>query len=201
MFLILLQSIYAIIAPGLAVNNTFGNNLYVFHSAYFWLCLPLTLCVAIAPRYLAKAWKFGFAPDDIDILRWIHKMEPHRNVARDSRLMGGLSALKRPQYAASRASRGESIGDVSFDPRRPSFEQRSASRTDMATGVRSIHRGFDFATEENGVAMRRMQTNLSERRQSSRNLTLPSDGRRRGGSISRVMSLLKRKPPSPKKID
>jgi phospholipid-translocating ATPase len=38
-----------------------------------------------------------------------------------------------------------------------------------------MHRGFNFSTEENGVAIRRMQTNLSERRQSSRNLAEDSE--------------------------
>jgi len=42
--------------------------------------------------------------------------------------------------------------------------------------------------EENGVAMRRMQTNLSERYQSSRSLASPSDGKQKGGT-SRVLSL------------
>lgn len=46
----------------------------------------------------------------------------------------------------------------------------------MATGLVSTDRGFDFATEERGVAMRRMQSNLSERRvASSRHLVLPRE--------------------------
>jgi phospholipid-translocating ATPase len=55
----------------------------------------------------------------------------------------------------------------------------------MSTGIRSVHRGFDFSMEEGGIAMRRMQTNLSERRQSSRSVNL--SGRKK--SISRVLSL------------
>lgn len=43
---------------------------------------------------------------------------------------------------------------------------RRQSRTDMSTGLVSVDRGFDFATEEHGVAMQRIQTNLSERRSS-----------------------------------
>jgi len=34
----------------------------------------------------------------------------------------------------------------------------------MSTGLVSVDRGFDFATEEHGVEIRRIQTNLSERR-------------------------------------
>jgi phospholipid-translocating ATPase len=34
----------------------------------------------------------------------------------------------------------------------------------MSTGLISVDRGFDFVTEEHGVEMRRVQTNLSEKR-------------------------------------
>ena len=65
----------------------------------------------------------------------------------------------------------------------------------MSTGERSVHRGFNFSTEENGVAIRRMQTDLSERRQSSRNLANTQDApektgtpKRRGDTISHVLA-------------
>lgn len=41
---------------------------------------------------------------------------------------------------------------------RPSMQ---GSHIDMSTGLRSQSRGYSFAQEENGVAMRRMQSNLS----------------------------------------
>lgn len=41
---------------------------------------------------------------------------------------------------------------------RPSMQ---GSHIDMSTGQRSQSRGYSFAQEENGVAMRRMQSNLS----------------------------------------
>lgn len=75
-------------------------------------------------------------------------------------------------------------------PSRPglhsSVDIRSASRTDMSTGIRSVHRGFDFATEEGGVAMSRMQSHLSERRTSSRNLSefTRTAGRHKSGKKS-----------------
>ena len=71
----------------------------------------------------------------------------------------------------------------------------------MSTGIRSVHRGFDFSQEEGGVAIRRIQTNLSERRQSSRNLATIDEShgtlRKRAGTI---LSAFKRKgspPPAP----
>jgi len=177
----LYTAIYAIISPGWFITDVYGLDTFLFRSAYFWLCLPITVIIAIAPRYLAKAWKFGFAPNDIDILRYIRKVDPKRDITTIPS-DAGLRALKRPGSAASRA---ESIGEVSVDMQRPSLDHRLGSRTDMSTGIRSVHRGFDFSMEEGGIAMRRMQTNLSERRQSSRSLTL--SGRKK--SISRVLSL------------
>lgn len=80
---------------------------------------------------------------------------------------------------------------------RPSFDPRASSRTDMATGLRSVHRGFDFAQEEGGVEMRRMQSNLSEVRNSSRNLTTQSAAphhRSRLGHIFSIRKGVRRKP-------
>ncbi|KAF8237704.1 phospholipid-translocating P-type ATPase [Tricholoma matsutake] len=164
--LLLFTAVYNAISPGWFVTTVWGNNHFLWPSAYFWLCLPLTICLALAPRYLAKAWKFGFAPDDIDIMRYIAKMEPDRDVVRDAQLGGALKSMA----AASSLSRTDSIASATYV--RPSVDVRHASRTDMSTGERVVNRGFDFSTEEQGVAMRRIQTNLSERRESSRNLTL-----------------------------
>jgi phospholipid-translocating ATPase len=121
--------------------------------------------------------------------------------------MGGLAALKQPTPNRSRTS------SVDLN-RRSSLDMRSGSRTDMATGIRSVHRGFDFAMEEGGIALVRMQTyvnfinisaisdiscvlsNLSERRQSSRNLApVQEEGlKHRASSILKTLRL--KKPPA-----
>lgn len=174
-----------------------GNNIFLFESAYFWLCVPLVVCLSLTPRYVAKAWKFGYAPDDIDIVRYIRKTQPDRDLARDPQSRGTLAAMARP------LSQTESLASFAG---RPSLDIRASSRTDMSTGMRSVHRGFDFSTEENGVAIRRMQSNLSERRQSSRNLpsTHGSPGRRianLGHVFSVRRNFLRRKGPAVKDSD
>ena len=125
----------------------------------------------------------------MDTVRYIHKMDPTRDLLQDQSGFG-LAALKRPASVASYpVSRPESV--ASFAPG-PSTDIRSASRTDMSTGMRSVvHRGFDFSTEENGVAIKRMQTNLSERRQSSRSLASePNLSPRRGkDTLSHVFTV------------
>jgi hypothetical protein len=122
---------------------------FLFPSAYFWLCLPITILFSLLPRYLAKAWKFGYMPDDIDIVRWNRKMDPNRDLGHDAYFAAPLAAMRRSNSirrsadihhstarASSRpvsiASRADSV--TTLDLRRPGMEQRSGSRTDMSTG-------------------------------------------------------------------
>jgi len=204
-------ALYSIVSPGWFATGSYGNDQYLFHSAYFWLCLPITILFALMPRYLAKAWKFGYMPDDIDIVRWNHKMDPQRDLGQDAYFAAPLVALRRSHSArrstssrrptsrpASIVSHADSVATLD---RRPPAEPLTGSRTDMSTGMRSVHRGFDFATEEGGVAMRRMQSNLSEHRQSRRNLPLAGEQPHRKPSL-RLFSIrrsIRKKPTSPKK--
>ncbi|TFK62883.1 hypothetical protein BDN72DRAFT_929654 [Pluteus cervinus] len=50
------------------------------HSGVWQQSLPLTVCMALAPRYLANAWKTGFAPDHMNTLRYITKTDPYREI-------------------------------------------------------------------------------------------------------------------------
>ncbi|TFK36370.1 phospholipid-translocating ATPase [Crucibulum laeve] len=201
-------AVYSAISPGRAVTMLYGNDELLFTSAYFWLCIPLTFFLSLAPRYIAKAWKFGFDPDDIDIVRWMRKKDPYMDLSRFGRVgkgtTPGLVAFQQQGRASSTSivSR-DSIGSMgpqfdrartqsrlSMDARTPSRTDfvRSASRTDMATGLVSVDRGFDFATEENGVAMKRIQSNLSERRLSS-GVLQPQRARKGKETLSHVFSL------------
>lgn len=112
-------------------------------------------------------------PDDINIIRYIRKYEPHRDLkdlhsGSETHLGIGLDIMKenrRRSMATKPAhSKRHSRAESSFnEPYRPSMDAiRSASRMDMSTGIMSVDRGFDFATEEGGgVALQRIQTNLS----------------------------------------
>ncbi|KAK7034698.1 hypothetical protein VNI00_012105 [Paramarasmius palmivorus] len=228
-------AIYSLISPGWFVTPVYGNDHILFTAANFYFVIPITLCLSMLPRYVSKAYKFIYAPDDIDIMRWQRKLHPHdADYAKGAFLTNeGLTAMRHHPHEPSdaisrRTSRSDSFVSVappnaraSSQPQfqrttssRPnlqssvSLDYRSASRTDMSTGVRSVHRGFDFATEEGGVAMRRMQSNLSEVRSSSRRhlpRTTGSDSAPRPKSrgkegLERVLSasktLLRRKPHS-----
>ena len=170
-----------------------GNYYYLFHSAIFWFSIPIVFCLSMLPRYIAKSFRFNFTPTDIDVMRWIRKVDPSRRSR--AQLLAETSVIN-PSITESE----EEAARPSFVSSRLSISRRSAmdargSRTDMATGLRSFHRGFDFATEENGVAMQRMQTNLSERRQSTRDLTAlnTAANSKRRGPLSRLSQSLRRK--------
>lgn len=180
--------VYDSIKPGWFVTTVYGNNRFLFQSPLFWLSLPIVLCVSILPMYLAKAWQMGFEPGDVDILRYVKKHKARfgirSGVESDWERVGyvgeggGLQALRRVGSAASTPGASSAqLGGASRPNIGSSSNARLASRTDMSTGVRSVHRGFDFVTEEGGVAMARMQSNLSSRR----NLTLQQQGKERDG--------------------
>ncbi|ESK96526.1 phospholipid-translocating atpase [Moniliophthora roreri MCA 2997] len=217
--------IYSAIPPSSTWTFVYGNYFYLCTSVYFWLGLVLLFILSLTPRFIAKAYQASLAPGDIDIVRYIKKNDPYADLStRDSEVhLGiGLTEMKKRRNRVSRASsmadrisRRSSRSSVMTIERysRPgtALGVRSASRMDMSTGMLSTERGFDFATEENGPAIKRIQTNLSERRLSSRNLpaTIPDSPGKKGkassspggGHSSRMFSLKrgfkKKKPHSP----
>ncbi|KAK7061038.1 hypothetical protein VNI00_000773 [Paramarasmius palmivorus] len=183
--------IYSAIPPSSQWTFVYGNYYFLCTSAYFWLGLLLLFLLSLTPRYIAKAYRASLDPGDINIVRYIKRYEPYKDLSMGdsaAHLGIGLTEMKKRRNRVSRAS---SMGMADRISRRSSRSSvmtierysrpgtalgvRSASRMDMSTGLQSTERGFDFATEENGPAIRRIQTNLSERRLSSRNLpaTIP----------------------------
>ncbi|KAG7093060.1 hypothetical protein E1B28_009352 [Marasmius oreades] len=198
--------------PATTWTFVYGNYYYLCTSAYFWLGLLLVFILSLAPRFIIKAYKASINPGDIDVVRYISKNGPYNDLTAqgsDVHLGIGLTEMKKRRNRMSRASsmaermsrRSSRSSVVTIDRlSRPgtALGVRSASRMDMSTGMVSAERGFDFATEENGPAIRRIQTNLSERRLSSRNLPSPmaseqkgkgSDGRHPHHHPTRMFSL------------
>ncbi|KAH8825414.1 phospholipid-translocating ATPase [Flagelloscypha sp. PMI_526] len=184
-------ALYSIISPGWFHVPVYGNDTFLFTSSIFWLSLPLIICLSLLPRYASKSYKFGWNPNDLDRMRYVAKKEPHRDLIVEAQPGNALAALKRQGSAVSRDSRG------SGGPHRASVDHRNTSRTDMATGLRSVHRGFGFSQEESGVELNRMQSRLSERRRS--NISLSQGERSRTGKkgqsrLGKLSIRLRRKP-------
>lgn len=189
-------AIYSIISPGWFATPVYGNDHFLFLSPYFWFSILLTVPLSLAPRYLWKSYRFIFAPDDIDILRWTRKVNKNFDFAHEANV-SAISRLRRQDDSRSVTLSRRSTME---GERRPTPSLRNASRTDMSTGLRSVHRGFDFATEESGPAMRRLQSNLSGVRQ---DLPKSQERKKHTFSLTSITRSLKKKRqrPSPPPTD
>ncbi|KAI9508448.1 phospholipid-translocating P-type ATPase [Russula earlei] len=150
-------AIYSLIRPGRFFTPVYGNDHYLFQSAIFWFGILITALVALLPRYLYLAWSFGFNPNDLDILNWNYKIKPDLDLIHEAyrnteeNIEEQEARVPSPIPMTPHSARPGPFG-------RPSMQ---GSQIDMSTGVRSPSRGYSFAQEEYGVAMRRMQSNLS----------------------------------------
>ena len=197
----IVQVIYSALSPSFIVTQVYGNNQFLFTSAYFWLSLPLTIFISLAPRYLLKAWKFTYDPGDLETFQYLQRKYPNQDLSRFSGsehvpILSRLKERRRTSLASGRSSRASSVASLERQSTRASVDLRMRSRTDMSTGLVTVDRGFDFTTEEQGVEMRRVQTNLSEKRSNSQKLasktTIPSNKEK--DKISNVLSgFLRRK--------
>jgi len=162
-------AVYSVFPPSAFAVPVYGNDHYLFRSAYYWFGIILTFFIAMLPRYISKAYRVTYYPNDIDILRIVHKVDPHRDIEHDpliggrftedgvlrpmdSDLFGRAEPHSHPLQRRGTHSRG---GTKSLP---------AGTRTEMSTGLElAPSRGFDFSMEEGGVAIRRIQTGLSER--------------------------------------
>ncbi|TIC68580.1 phospholipid-translocating P-type ATPase [Wallemia mellicola] len=142
-------AVYSALSPQLVWTNLWGNEELVFHSALFWFCLIFTVIFSLMPRYVFKAYKFQFHPDDINIIQYVQKKDDDHDFENDPLMQSHL--------------RNTYTKDNEYPPNRPS-SVRSGQRIDMSTGQRSTGRNqtFGFDQEENGYAMQRLQSHLSE---------------------------------------
>ncbi|KAG9086352.1 hypothetical protein FRC06_003138 [Ceratobasidium sp. 370] len=180
-------AIYSLIRPASFYTPAYGNTYYLFRSAYFWFGIPIAFFLALAPRYISKTLRLIEFSNDIDIMRIVRQRDPNVDIEHHPKLGGHFEQ----QEAEIRASAD------SYPPRRTHSRQPTlhslGSRTDMSTGMRSTgNRGFDFSVEEGGVAIRRMQSNISERQRQRSELTDEAGGRRRRGSVHLLPAAMRR---------
>lgn len=132
------------------------------------------------------AWSFGFNPNDLDILNWNYKIKPDMDLIHEAYLNSGEHVEDR--ILDDTSPRNESPPPLGP----PSTMQGKGSHIDMSTGLRSQSRGYSFAQEENGAAMRRMQSNLSGA------LPFAPARKSRGSALLRsIRHPLRRKQPAP----
>ncbi|EJU00708.1 phospholipid-translocating P-type ATPase [Dacryopinax primogenitus] len=200
--------VYNAIPPSSFFTFVYGNNYFLFPSAYYWFGLFQTLFLALLPRYVWKTINESYLPDDIDVLRQIRAFYPNIDVKSDPGLGGRFKAetlpekeelephpepeniYAEPEHATDLLRRSIDSSAAPETPRHnypPTsdsiYRQRQAtgSRTEMSTGRRGTGPGggFDFSQEEGGFAIQRMQSHLSEMSERRR--------RERGSLASRLL--------------
>lgn len=68
--------VYSAFTPSLIWTYVYGNNVFLWPSAYFWLGTLFTIVVSLIPRYLVRYIKENYYSSDIDVLAWISKHDP-----------------------------------------------------------------------------------------------------------------------------
>jgi len=163
-------AIYPLISPGWFVTPVYGNAYFLFHSGLFWFSVILTFFLSLLPRYLYRTVQHQYFPTDIDILREVQLKYPDVDFAKHPQL-GGRFQPREPEPRMSMSSISRPASQSHNYPMqiihhgRTSMEAAGRSVTDMSLGgIQTQNRGFNFASEEGGVHIRRIQSNLSERR-------------------------------------
>lgn len=71
-------AVYSAFPPTLIWTYVYGNNFFLWPSAYFWLTSFFTIIVSLIPRYFYRFYKETYYPSDIDLLTWVAKVDPHQ---------------------------------------------------------------------------------------------------------------------------
>ncbi|GJN88512.1 hypothetical protein Rhopal_001478-T1 [Rhodotorula paludigena] len=189
-------AVYAAFPPNLIWTYVWGNNTYLWPSAYWWLGLMSTILLSLGPRYLFLYLRANYFPRNVDILRIIDERDPAHDWANDPYMPQheGTSAFEAtasvPDSAPSsspiisrRPTSRASSRRVGMPDSRNSYQlgrvRTNQSLThNMATGEARVGTGSGYAFDEGvPLSLSRHTTRGSERSHAQQ------QGRPRRGSV------------------
>ncbi|GAA5841978.1 hypothetical protein JCM11251_001433 [Rhodosporidiobolus azoricus] len=187
--IVLYTAVYSAFPPDLIWTEVWGNNSFLWPSAYWWLLLLSTVLVSLAPRYFYRYIKENYFPTDIDILRQIEKRDPDHDWYHDPAMPqhedSKARLFERGSLEQDNASASPMIGrrpaSLASSRRARDSYQLGRVRTgqsmthDMSTGQARPGHGSGYAFDE-GVQ-------LDINRYTSRGSERSAPGRRRAGSV------------------
>ena len=191
--------IYAAFGPNTIWSYSFGNNYYLYRSAYFWFLGPLCAIACLLPRFLWKTYRVNYRPTDIDIIRMVHKNDNKHDFVRDPYMPGRRAAeaygiaLPPPGGHARQSSTASADGLPETHPLQPISSRASSTHYDMLTGEARPNRGYSFSQED--VSSRPEKSKKTQRRKSIRDRLLPGTIRRtlqRRGDQKRLSTVQQR---------
>ncbi|GAA96668.1 uncharacterized protein L969DRAFT_97024 [Mixia osmundae IAM 14324] len=184
-------AVYSAISPGWISTDVYGNNSFLWPSAYFYFSILLTVVLALMPRTLVRYYKEMYIPTDIDILKWVGKYDPNHDFENDPQM----------PITPARKEKAEA-GSPRMSAQLPRTGTLTRQVTDMS-GHNAPLRGFGFDMDDStGAAAvgRPLRTYTSR---TSSNLQVPTTRNRRGSirlaGIDLGFPTLKRDPTSAKR--
>ncbi|GAA5931924.1 uncharacterized protein JCM15063_001604 [Sporobolomyces koalae] len=147
-------AVYSAFAPSLIWTYVWGNNQFLWPSAYWWLGLAITIVLSLAPRFVYMLVNDNYFPSDVDICRAIDARDPNHDWAHDPYMP--KTELPSKFERVDSASAGDSVPIL---PTRDSLQQRDSfalgrvqtrqSQTyDMATGSVRLGTNAGFQYDE-----------------------------------------------------
>ncbi|POW11846.1 hypothetical protein PSTT_04947 [Puccinia striiformis] len=183
--IVLYTVVYSAVKPNWIWTASYGNNHFFWPSAYFWLGLLITVVLSLGPHYLFKYYQEMYYPNDLQILKYVHKHDPDHDFQEDEQMpykrenekgFGFDQADGVGQYAVGNRLRKYNTSNLSLGaaiPEEANNGNTTKSKTSRSGRLGNLQRAFgggSFGTQH--------------RRQGTQATT--------AGSVSRPASLAKR---------
>ncbi|KDN45280.1 phospholipid-translocating P-type ATPase [Tilletiaria anomala UBC 951] len=144
--------IYAAFNPDMIWTYSWGNNYLLYRSAYFWFSGPLCMVASLLPRYLWMLYRTNYLPTDIDILRYVHKVDNKHDFVRDPYMPGRHPTeeyiIPLPTHSRNASVASDTDGVHETHALRPIQSRASSTHFDMLTGEARPNRGYNFSAED-----------------------------------------------------
>ncbi|PLW09182.1 hypothetical protein PCASD_21506 [Puccinia coronata f. sp. avenae] len=173
--ILIYTAVYSAIKPGWIWTYAYGNNHFLWSAAYWWLGLLITIVLSLAPHYLIKYYQETYYPNDLQILRYVNRVDPGHDFQTDEQMPYKRENDKYAEDAEQQPKPEEPHLLERMKSETPScpvvrpeiLRSRTSLTHDMATGQLSPHgRGFNFDQADGvgeyavGNRLRRYNTSL-----------------------------------------
>lgn len=185
--ILLYTAIYSAIEPSMIWTTVYGNNYYLWAAPYWWFGLLFTVVVCLLPQYLVKYYREMYHPTDLEILRYIDRIDPEHDYKTDPQMPYIRELSKYDNNEGGGAMVAKQPTHSSLEPGLARVERTRTSISvthDMATGQASpsgVGRGFGF-DQADGVGEIAVGNRL--RRFNSSRLSIPEETRQRANVAS-----------------
>ena len=139
------QPIYAAFSPTFLWTYGWGNNQLLYPSIQFWAMGIFCIVLSLMPQFILKHLRQVYYPTDIDILRYVDKVDPHHDYVNDPRMPGYKGAAR---TSTSSAEAGAGRDNVQMSELHPTASRASSTHYDMLTGQERPNRGYTFSAED-----------------------------------------------------